>query len=110
MNMIAIFAATAALNWIMPDGKVVTETRELVPFADGVRLELGREKILSMKAKRLEVVPDFARAKKGERGFWFSPYGVYGEYDRDNGTSYADLAKIYRKYVRNPSANSEASS
>ncbi len=110
MNMIAIFAATAALNWTMPDGKVVTETQELVPFDDGVRLEVARDRILSMKAKRLDVVPDFARAKKGEKGFWFTPYGVYGEYDRDDGTSYADLAKIYRKYVRNPSANSEASS
>ena len=85
--MIAILAAAAALSWTMPDGRVVTETRELVPFADGVRLELGREKILSMKAKRLEVFPDFARAKKGERGFWFTPYGVYGEYDRETAGS-----------------------
>ena len=110
MSMTTILAAAAALSWTMPDGRVVTETRGLVPFADGVRLELGREKILSMKAKRLEVIPDFARAKRGEKGFWFTPYGVYGEYDRDNGKFFADLAKIYRKYVRNPSANSEASS
>ncbi len=89
MPALAMLAAAAALNWTMPDGKVVTETRELAPFADGVRLELSREKILSMKAKRLDVIPDFARARKGERGFWFTPYGVYGEYDRDNGKFFA---------------------
>ena len=64
MNAVAIFAATAALNWTMPDGKVVTETQELVPFDNGVKLELSRDKILSMKAKRLDVIPDFARANK----------------------------------------------
>ena len=68
MNIVAIFAAAAALNWTMPDGKVVTETQELVPFDDGVKLELSREKILSMKAKRLDIIPDFAHAKKGEGG------------------------------------------
>jgi len=89
MNMIVLFAVTAALNWTMPDGKVVSETNELVPFDDGVRLEVSRNRILSMKAKRLDVVPDFACAKKGEAGFWFTPYGVYGEYDRDNGRFFA---------------------
>ena len=64
MNIIAIFAATAALNWTMPDGKVVAEAQELVPFDDGVKLALSREKILSMNAKRLDVIPDFACAKR----------------------------------------------
>ena len=94
MSMTAILAATAALSWTMPDGRVVTETCELVPFADGVRLELGRERILSMKAKRLDVVPDFARARKGEKGFWFTPYGVYGEYDRDDGRFFAGQERM----------------
>ena len=53
MNAWAMFAVAAALNWTMPDGKVVSETQELVPFADGVRLELSRDTILSKKAKRL---------------------------------------------------------
>ena len=42
MNMITMFAATAALNWTMLDGKVVMETQELVPFDGGVKLELSR--------------------------------------------------------------------
>ena len=89
MNAWTMFAVAAALNWTMPDGKVVSETQELVPFADGVRLELSRDTILSKKAKRLDIVPDFAHAKKGEDGFWFTPYGIYGEYDRENGRFFA---------------------
>ena len=42
MNMITMFAATAALNWTMPDGKVVAEAQELVPLDGGVKLELRR--------------------------------------------------------------------
>ena len=83
--MLAMLAAAAALSWTMPDGRVVEERIELARIDDGVRLEVSREKILAMKARRLDIVPDFARAKKGEAGYWFSPYGVYGEYDRDDG-------------------------
>ena len=79
----------AVLDWTLPDGKVVSEEHPLTPSADGVTLRVSREKILSMKAKRLEIVPDFARAKKGEAGYWFSPYGVYGEYDRTDGRFFA---------------------
>jgi hypothetical protein len=94
MNMVAIFAATAVLEWTMPDGKVVAETQELVPFDDGVRLEVSRDKILSKKAVRLDVIPDFARAKKGESGYWFTPYGFYGEYDRDAGRFFAGQERM----------------
>ena len=89
MNLTALFAATAVLNWTLSDGTVVAETQELTPFADGVTLSVSREKILSMKAQRLDIVPDFARAQKGEPGYWFTPYGVYGEYDCDNGLFFA---------------------
>ena len=94
MNVIALFAATAVLNWTMPDGQVVSEKQELKPFADGVTLEVGREKFLSMKAKRLDIIPDFARTKRGEDGYWFTPYGVYGEYDCDNGRYFAGSERM----------------
>ena len=77
--MLAMLAAAAVLSWTMPDGRVAEERVELARIDDGVRLEVSREKILAMKARRLDIVPDFARAKKGEAGYWFSPYGVYGE-------------------------------
>ena len=88
--MITMLAAAAALSWTMPDGRVVEERVELVRLDDGVRLEVSREKMLAMKARRLDIVPDFARAKKGEAGYWFSPYGVYGEYDRDDGRFFTE--------------------
>ena len=94
MTLVAMLAATAALNWTMPDGRVVAEEQELVPFEDGERIEVSREKILSMKAKRLDIVPDFARAKKGESGFWFTPYGVYGEFDCDKGSFFAEPERM----------------
>ncbi len=82
MSIVAL-AAVAVLRWVLPDGSVATDTQELVPFEDGVRLELGRERMRAMNAKRLDIVPEFAHARKGESGYWFSPYGFYGEYDRD---------------------------
>ena len=84
----------ALLNWTLPDGTVVPETVPLAPSADGETLRVSREKILSMKAKRLDIVPDFARAKKGEAGYWFTPYGVYGEYDRENGRFFAGSERM----------------
>lgn len=36
------------------------------------------------------MTPDFARARKGEAGYWFSSYGRYGEFDRDAGVYATD--------------------
>ena len=92
-----VFAAApseALLKWTLSDGEVVSETVPLAPSADGEMLRLSRERIVSMKAKRLDIVPDFARAKKGESGFWFTPYGVYGEYDRADGRFFAGSERM----------------
>ena len=93
MSIVAL-AAVAVLRWTLPDGSVATDTQELVPFEDGVRLELGRERIRAMNAKRLDIVPEFAHARKGESGYWFSPYGFYGEYDRDEGRFFAGSERM----------------
>ena len=94
MHMVVVIAAVAVLKWIMPDGNVVTQRQELSAFDDGVRLEVSRDKIRSMKAVRLDVIPDFAYAKKGEEGFWFSPYGMYGEYDCSEGEFFAGAERM----------------
>ena len=94
MTMLTTIAAVAVLNWTMPDGRVVEETRELVPVAGGERLVLSRDEIRSHGAKRLDVTPDFATATKGEDGYWFTPYGVYGEYDSDNGRFFAGSERM----------------
>ena len=80
----------AELAWTMPDGRI---ERESVPLGvvDGlpcVRLAAGA--IRAKGAARLAVTPEFARADKGEAGWWFSPYGHYGEWDRDEGSFFAD--------------------
>lgn len=87
-------SSTAVLNWTLPDGTVVSEELALLPSADVATLRVSREKILSMKAKRLDIVPDFARAKTGENGYWFTPYGVYGEYDRTDGRFFAGSERM----------------
>lgn len=80
-------AENAQLTWTLKDGRVLRETVALVPTRAGVEtLALRRDAIAAKGAKELEIVPAFATAKKGEAGYWFSSYGVYGEYDRDNGT------------------------
>ena len=94
MGIWLLVAATATLNWTLGDGRVVAETVDLAPSAEGETLTVSREKIRAMKAKRLDVIPEFARATKGEAGFWFSPYGVYGEYDRGGGTFFAGSERM----------------
>ncbi len=91
-----MMAISVLLNWTMPDGNVVKETVGLDSFASGhsTTLHLSKEKILSMKAVRLDIIPDFAQARKGEKGFWFSPYGMYGEYDCDNGRFMAGAERM----------------
>lgn len=89
MNFLILLASCATLNWTMSDGRTVSENIELSKADHGETLSLSREKIRAMGAKRLDIVPDFARARKGEAGYWFTPYGVYGEYDRDNGSFFA---------------------
>lgn len=87
-------SAKAVLDWTLQDGRTVSEEVALGSSADGVTLRLSREKILSMRAKRLNIVPDFARASTGEKGYWFTPYGVYGEYDRMDGKFFAGAERM----------------
>ena len=69
MTLVAMLAATAALNWTMPDGRVVAEEQELVPFEDGERIEVSREKILSMKAKRLRRTANTLLPRRSRKSF-----------------------------------------
>ncbi len=83
--------ATVALDWTMPDGSVVAETRDL-PERDGVSsLALSRDEIASRGAVELSVTPGFARAKKGDDGFWVFSSGEYGTFRCDEG-----LAECHR--------------
>lgn len=87
----AVFGSAATLTWTFGNGTCATETVELVPAEDGAgeRLVLSRRLIEAKGAVRLEIVPEFAKAARGERGFWFTPYGYYGEYDCEDGRLFA---------------------
>ena len=100
----AFQAPTAELRWIFPDGSFRSE---IVPIAvAGVggassdtsgnsstavaSLRVDAAKVRASGAAQLRVIPSFGHAAKGEPGWWFSPYGHYGEWDRDEGRFFAD--------------------
>ena len=79
------------LRWRFGDGSVAREGATLERRADGtLALRLSAECIRSRNAASLAVTPSFGRADKGEAGYWFSPYGHYGEWDGDEGRFLAD--------------------
>ncbi len=83
-------AGRATLAWTLPGGRVETETVPLCASGDRPCVRLSAAAIAAKGAVRLVVTPDFGRAEKGEEGWWFSPYGHYGEWDRDEGSFFAD--------------------
>jgi len=66
-------AADVDLKWTLLDGSSETEVRMLTPANGKLVLTLPRDAIRAKGAKRLDVVPSFARAKTGEKGYWFTP-------------------------------------
>lgn len=76
---------SAMLDWIHADGSADREERVLEEI-DGVSvLRIAKEEIRRKASVGLEIVPSFGNARKGEKGYWFSPYGYYGEWDREAG-------------------------
>ncbi len=85
------WASSATLTWTFADGRRENETVELVATVDGASelLTLPGARIAAKGAVQLDIVPEFARAAKGEGGYWFTPYGFYGEYDCDDGRQFS---------------------
>ncbi|MFO7937364.1 MAG: DUF5696 domain-containing protein [Kiritimatiellia bacterium] len=80
-------AAEIEVEWTFRDGRIETEKRELVE-KDGVAVfSLPRDEIVSKGAKEVAVTPDFAQAKKGDKGFWVFSSGEYGTFRCDEGTA-----------------------
>lgn len=72
--------------WHLRDGTAETEFRTMEEH-DGVAVfSLAREEIVSRNAVSVEITPDFARAKKGDKGFWAVSSGETGTYRCDDGT------------------------
>ena len=76
----------AEIVWTFENGGSASETAALARRAGGVlslRIPAGR--IRERGAASMRLTPSFGRARRGEAGYWFSPYGYYGEWDRGNG-------------------------
>ena len=64
---------------------VQTKTVELEKLAqDKFRLVIPKESITE-DVKSIDIVPEFARANKGDEGYWIMPRGTYGKFDKDDG-------------------------
>ena len=73
------------LEWTFPDGRVVRERRE-VPENHGVTVfGLSRGEIAGRQASSVAITPDFARAHKGDDGFWVFSSGECGTFRCDEG-------------------------
>ncbi len=90
----AFAAAVAIENWTLSGQGVEKEEVSLFDRGDAFVLRIPRETIAAHCARRLEITPSFGHARTGEDGFWFSPYGYYGEFDRTNGVFEAKAEKM----------------
>ena len=90
----AAAAEDARLTWKLADGSVVAETRRLEEKGDVSSLTVPAAEIRAKKAKGLVVTPSFGHAARGEAGYWFSPYGYYGEWDCEKGAFVAERERM----------------
>ena len=81
----AAVAADMEIRWHLGDGSTEIEHREMEE-RDGVSVfALARFEIIARKALSVEMTPDFARAKKGDSGFWVVSSGETGTFRCDDG-------------------------
>ena len=86
------------IRWHLGDGSTEIEHREMEE-RDGVAVfALTRSEIIARKASSVELTPDFARAKKGDRGFWVVSSGETGTYRCDDGTLDCDRWQMMSFY------------
>ncbi len=79
-------AAELELAWTLDSGSVEKTTMPLVAAKGGsYSFRIGRDQLIAKKAKRLALTPDFARARKGEDGFWVVSTGQLGTFRCDDG-------------------------
>ena len=80
----SLIAAIITVETALMDGTKTVETAE-VPETDGiVRFVWPREKVPA-SFKSVIVTPDFATARKGEKGYWVMPNNSFGTFRLDDG-------------------------
>ena len=81
----AASASLVEVEYTMPGGRVERELRDM-PESDGVGVfTLSRDELISRGAVLISVTPDFARAQKGDDGFWVFSSGECGTFRCDEG-------------------------
>lgn len=82
---VPVSAAEIMISWHFENGETAIENRQMVE-KDGVAVfTLGKDEIASRRADSVELTPDFARAKKGDEGFWVVSSGETGTFRCDDG-------------------------
>lgn len=81
-------AETAEVRTVFKKGKdLVSESKtvELEKISENkFRIVIAKDSIPE-DATYLEIIPEFAKANKGEDGYWMQARGTYGLFDKDNG-------------------------
>ena len=81
-------AETAEVRTVFKKGKdLVSESKtvELEKVSENkFRIVVAKDSIPE-DATYLEIIPEFAKANKGEDGYWMQARGTYGLFDKDNG-------------------------
>lgn len=78
-------SASVCIRETRLDGSVVERTVESENIQGSVeRVTIKKGELRD--AAYIDVIPDFARAEKGDDGYWIDGRGWYGKFDRDNGS------------------------
>ena len=76
------------------DGKTEVKTVELQKISESLeRLDIPKSE-LADNVKFIDVIPNFATAKKGDEGYWIHARGTYGNFDKENGKHSMDRQVI----------------
>lgn len=82
---VAASAGEMEVRWNLKDGRAVTERRALSETNGVAVFTLKKDEIVFRNVKSVELTPDFARAKKGDKGFWAVSSGETGTFRCDEG-------------------------
>ena len=66
---------------------IITKKYRLKKTSEGLRLTIPKEDI-TPDIWGVEVLPSFMTANKGDDGYWMNGRGVYGLYDKEEGSFY----------------------
>ena len=77
---------TATVRTIFKDGRKISKSVKLEDVSESVKRLTVPKSELSGDVRFIDVVADFAPAKKGDDGYWIHARGTYGKFDKDSGS------------------------